>query len=210
MSNIKAVITGDVVSASDKNRKQILALLKDAFATVTLQFPDVKFEIYRGDGFQSIIDAPENALLIALYLRAILIKGNKDVCADARVAVGLGPVEFPEEKPSESDGKALRLSGPLLDSMHINERIKLISIWPELNEEFEIHCQVIDHLTIDWSKEQAEAICGLIEKKTQTEIASILKVSQPAVHNRIKTSAWTLVHKIELRFRKIVKYLLID
>lgn len=96
-NKIYAVITGDLVGSSrfkiDKQREEVLSNLKDSFKKI--ESPDIiasPFAIFRGDSFQGIISHPEEALKLAIILRANLLskfKGKK-VRLDARIAIGLG------------------------------------------------------------------------------------------------------------------------
>ncbi|MCC5929765.1 MAG: hypothetical protein JJU28_11000 [Cyclobacteriaceae bacterium] len=203
-----SVITGDLVQGRAHDRPSLLTLMKQALSLTEARYNGSKFEIFRGDGFQGRIQNPGESLEMAMYLRSLLLAGAGSLKTDARISIGIGYVEHPAESLGESDGEAFRLSGGGLDGMKGEERLRISSPWSSFDEEFYLHCRVIEHLTIGWSKEQAEAVRGMIDKRTQTSLSKELGISQSAVHGRIKSSAWPILKLIIERYMKeIAKFI---
>jgi hypothetical protein len=190
-----AVITGDVV----ESRKQSLAYadLRDAmnrsFQQTAKAFPRTlrtKLEIIRGDSCQGVLSRPDYALRVAIFLYASLRGGDQDnphsPSIDTRFAIGIGPIEtLPRTRASEGDGQAYRLSGPFLDKMKQEQRVRITTPWSEINEELAVECALLDVLVKKWTAKQAQAMKYAVLDWTQERIAAHLKISQPAVAKRL-------------------------
>src|SRR4030066_1513796 len=209
---IYAVLTGDLVGYSrykPKDRKEVLLHLKDAFKKLPLYITASKFWVFRGDSFQGILSRPEEALKAALIIRSFLVsryKGKRSRL-DARIAIGIGTVDYLPRRVGEGDGEAFRNSGMELDGMKKSEKNLIVKTpWKELNDELSTEGALLDAVIERWTKEQAEAIMYQIIGLTQEEIARILKISQPAVFHRLRPGGSRAVQEFLKRFEAIVKY----
>jgi hypothetical protein len=189
-----AVLTGDLIGSSRftiKKREKILSNLKDSFKIISPDIIASKFVIYRGDSFQGVLSRPGEALNAALIIRASLLSRfkGKRTRLDARIAIGIGTIDYlPRDQAGEGDGEAFRNSGPELDKIKKGEQNLIIRTpWTEINEELRTECALFDALIQRWTKEQAEAILYQMQGETQEGIAKILKISQPAVFQRLRT-----------------------
>lgn len=153
---------------------------------------------------------------------------------DARIAIGIGTIDYlPGDQVGEGDGEAFRNSGPELDKMKKGEQNIIVSTpWAEINEELRTECALLDALIQRCTKEQAEAILFQIQepelillnmamahdighatahkdlqrsKQTQEEIAKILKISQSALSQRLKTGGSWAVQVFLERFKIIIQ-----
>ncbi|KJJ85010.1 hypothetical protein OMAG_001117 [Candidatus Omnitrophus magneticus] len=213
---IYAVITGDIVNSSRLSlqaRGKFLNELKRAFR-ITEEFLASSlispFEIYRGDSFQCVISKPEIALKAVIILRSHIrhifgIKERKNMI-DARIAVGIGNIEFLKSKcAGEGDGEAFRLSGKALEGIKGDGRLLIRSAFKDFNEEIEMECALLDALINRWSKEQAEAMANVARGLTQEKMARILDISQPAVRQRLKSAGGWAVAKLFVRYERFIK-----
>lgn len=221
MANEKifAVLTGDLVGSSrykiDKQRDEVLSILKNSFNKI--ESPDIvasRFAIYRGDSFQGVLSRPEEALKAAIIIRANLLSKpfEKNIHLDARIAIGVGKIDYlPGDKVGEGDGEAFRSSGMELDKMKKRERnLTIKTPWPEINEELQTECALLNALIQRWTKEQAKAILYQIQGYTQEEIAKNLEISQSAVFQRLRTGgAWALQAFLR-RYKGIIQYKVVD
>ncbi len=209
---IYAVLTGDLIGYSrfkPKDREVVISILKAVFRKLPPGMIASKFHIFRGDSFQGVLSMPDEALLAALIIRSGLISGfsGKNHRLDARIAIGLGTIDRLGRRAGEGDGEAFRNSGTGLDGMKKGEQnMTALTPWKELNEELRTECALLDALIMRWSREQAEAIMHHIMGKTQEEIAGSLKISQPAVFQRLKTGGMRAVQEFLRRYRETVKY----
>ncbi|HEY9204318.1 MAG TPA: SatD family protein [Candidatus Methanoperedens sp.] len=209
-----AVLTGDLVGSSrfeiEKQRDNVISLLKDSFDKIESTDIVSPFMIYRGDSFQGVLSRPEDALKASIMIRANLLSKSegKRGRLDARIAVGIGTIEYlSENQVGEGDGEAFRNSGIELDRMKKGEVNLIIKTpWDEINEELRTECALIDALIHRWTKEQAEAVMYQMQGLTQEEIAVILNISQSAVFQRLKTGGSRAIQVFLERYRKIIQY----
>lgn len=208
MKKFYTVMTGDLVSSSTKERKSLLMELKralDTFITKKTALPISGYELYRGDSFQGVIDEPEEALKKVLQIRTYLKKSSKNPDSDARIAIGIGTIDYPANSIAESDGEAFRNSGPVLDEMKNEMKIKLKTPWKVVNEEMEVQLVLADAIISRWSASQAEVISKSLEGHKQTEIASSLGISQSAVNQRLKAANWEAIEQLIERYHYLIQ-----
>ena len=213
---IYAVLTGDLIGSSRfriQQREEVLSNLKESFREISPDLIASPFVVFRGDSFQGVLARPEEALKAALIIRASLLSRFKGKTArlDARIAIGMGTIDYlPRDQVGEGDGEAFRNSGPELDKMKKGEQNIIVRTpWPRINEELRIECALIDALIQRWTKEQAEAILFQIQEpelQTQKGIAKILKISQSALSQRLKTSGYWAVEVFLERFKEMGYY----
>jgi len=203
-----AVLTGDLVksrSIKDGDIKTVITSLKETFIELNnkILFNKASFQIFRGDSFQAIIPNPELALITAIIIRSRLrtfesrykINGKKSnkpinyVYTDARIAIGIGNVSYLGDNVTESQGEAFQKSGYLLDQLKKgNDRLGINTPWENINKELVVESKLADAVISRWTANTAEAIfIHLIDQKNQSQLASILNISQPASHKRLVT-----------------------
>jgi hypothetical protein len=194
-----------------QRRVQLLASLKAAFRQVETLYPKASyspFEIHRGVSFQGVLSEPEAALSVALTIRAQLrfsleVKSRRDAL-DARVAIGIGAIDYLPTPGGEGNGPAYRRSGPKLDGMK-GERYLLITTPVEkINTELEVESSLLDAILRRWSPEQAEAVKEAVRGLTQVEIADKFNISQPAVGSRLKGAGYGALEKFIKRYRDLI------
>lgn len=216
---IYAVLTGDLIGSSRfriQQREEVISNLKDSFKKISPDIIASPFMVFRGDSFQGVLARSEEALKATLIIRASLLSRfkGKRTRLDARIAIGIGTIDYlPGDQVGEGDGEAFRNSGPELDKMKKGEQNIIVSTpWDEINEELRTECALLDMLIQRWTKEQAEAILFQIahedlqrSKQTQEEIAKILKISQSALSQRLKTGGTWAVQVFLERFKIIIQ-----
>ncbi|SNQ62411.1 SatD family protein [Candidatus Methanoperedens nitratireducens] len=211
---IYAALTGDLIGFTkfeEKQRFEILSLLKDSFKKIPRRIIASPFVIYRGDSFQGVISMPQEAMRAAIIIRAGLLSKFKLKTArlDARIAIGLGTIDYlpPGNRAGEGDGEAFRNSGIELDRMKKAERnLTVKTPWQEIDDELRTECALLDTLMQRWTKEQAEAILYYIQGSTQEEIAKTLKISQPAVFQRLRIAGYRAVQAALERYGTLIEY----
>lgn len=209
-----AVITGDIVNSTSLSQEQrmiLLKTLKEIFKKIEEVYPhtiESQFEIYRGDSFQGVLSDPEKALITCILIKAYLRKSFPTTLKkawDARLALGIGEIDFLSHTGSEGDGPAFRRSGPVLDEMKGENRTMITTPWENINLEFEVSCTFLDIIISRWSSSQAEVVLELLDGFTQQQIADKLKISQVAVHHRIKNAGWNAVQKFLNRYEFVIE-----
>ncbi|MES2133528.1 MAG: SatD family protein [Bacteroidota bacterium] len=215
---IHAIITGDIIDSTHLNeaeRKKMLAILKKVFADLEEDSNNHDFKIYRGDSFQGVCNAPEEALLVSLKIKTALLRTGfteSNKALDARLAIGIGTAGKVSKNIGLSDGEAFRNSGQLLNPKTKEEFKKLKdykllfkSPWEDVNAEVEVLLSAMDALMGKWTIEQAEVIYELLNRKTQTQIAAELSKSQSSISERVQNANWLAISNILARYETIVK-----
>lgn len=177
--DLKAVITGDIVSSSRitlAHRGQLLDCLNTMGDELQAISP-FRMELFRGDSFQLLIDQPASAVEIAILLRARLkfhSPDNSGFIWDARTSIGIGKVEFVSNNVVTSDGQAFQFSGRQLDEMSRN-RLACRTPWQDVDEEFKLTMALADDIISGWTTKQAGMIYLSFGKKlTKKDIASAI------------------------------------
>ncbi|MFC3197882.1 hypothetical protein ACFOET_09680 [Parapedobacter deserti] len=197
-----AVITGDVVNSRKIADPEIwLSKLKTALNRLG-KAPKV-WEIIRGDSFQLEIGTANEALREALYIKATIktIPG-----LDARMAIGIGAKTYEATKISEANGEAFVYSGRLFDQLKKNT-LAVKSPWQDVDRAVNI-CLELASLTMDrWTPNSAEMIVLSLEhpEKTQSELASMIQISQGRVSERQQRAGYEEIMKMEAYFSDLVQ-----
>ena len=217
-----AILTGDIIQSRKLENLEIDKVIK----TLNHCFKEIQklhlskpsqFEWYRGDSFQMIIEEPEQAIKIAIIIRAQLrslfisnqknTKGVSSTKTDARISIGIGSIRRKSKKLAESQGQAFELSGMEFDKMKKeNIEFAVNTPWIEINEEFKVNTLFTNSTIKDWSPKTSESIFRfLLYKEKQEELASKLKISQPAVSKRLYTQGnMKAIEAMILRFEQLI------
>jgi len=220
-----AVLTADLIDSTlyeEEILETVLNSLSEEFGKLTKQYgtENVRFNIYRGDSFQGIINKPEAALGITLQIKTAInkihlkeTKKNKaySKIADFKMAIGIGTQDFERESISESNGQAFLFSGRTLDAMKNDSRKTLIKTEDEeINEEFNTAFYLLDTLTEKWSTASAEVVYYLLKDMKEREVATEINISQSAVNQRKKAAGWDAISGLLIRFEKVIKTRFVD
>ena len=213
-----AVITADLVdssSYSDSFLDEVLKSLKSEFENLQLEYGqnEIDFEIYRGDSFQGVVLRYEDSLRIALRIKSLINKvkfknqNSTNILADVKIAIGIGEFEYKGDSIAASNGQAFQLSGRTLDAMKNDaRRIRLKTPLENLNAEFEASLFLLDMIMEKWSQASAEVVYFLLKGLKETEIATVLKISQPAVNQRKKACGWEAISALLKRFETVTAH----
>ncbi len=201
-----AVITGDLVDSSSKiapgEPAQVLKELRSIFALVTKAIKGLeKFQIFRGDSFQTVIDDPVDALRAALLLRCYCLLR---VELDLRVAIGVGLVEYHTERSvGEGVGPAFTYSGRALDEMVEPRRMVVKTPDAAINSEMLALAALLDAVVRSWSKRALEVVVERLAGRTQEAIGVAFNVSQSAVSQRLAVAGWWAVEAGLARWKEV-------
>lgn len=216
---MKAVITADLIDSSQYDEEvleKVLDTLSSEFDQIIKHHKkkEVRFNIYRGDSFQGVIQDPANALLISLQIKAVInrihlkkTKKNKTYSkvADFKIAIGIGTIDLERKAISESNGQAFQFSGRSLDEMKTeNRKTRLKSPEQEIDDEFNTSFYLLDTITDKWSTASAEVVYYLLKGFKEREIAQELKITQSAVNQRKKASGWEAISGLLERYQHVI------
>ncbi|HSD06823.1 transcriptional regulator [Flavobacterium sp.] len=206
-----AIITADIINSRALVNQEIwISPLKKLLAKYGST--PKKWEIYRGDYFQVEIDDPDEALLLALKIKA-LIKGinvneKKANSIDVRMAIGLGTKEYTAERISESNGTAFINSGEKFEKLKKEKTTLAIqSSFPNFDYEMNLYLKLAVIQMDAWTINSATLFTTLFEdpEKKQTEIGAILGIEQNSVSGRFKRAHVDEILELEKMYRYKLK-----
>ncbi|MCT4672508.1 MAG: SatD family protein [Prolixibacteraceae bacterium] len=217
-----ASITGDIISSKNislSQRDLILEKLQTDFNNISENFPlHYPFEFLRGDSFQGVSKDLKDALKITLSIKAIFKKngittsdslnkknGRSYKNLDARISIGLGPIEYLHQQLSLSDGTALQLSGRSLEKMKsLNQKLIVTTEHDEINRELRVELKLLDAIIEKWTTHSAEVVYYLLQGNNETQTAQKLGISQSAVNQRKKTANWDAIVMLLDNFESLI------
>lgn len=205
---IGAIITGDIVDSTKLTivGREIMLSNLQLIPAVLSPVQIVNIEIFRGDSFQLRISNAASALRCALAIRGWLRchKAYGSKVLDARLAIGIGTLDYESDTLSKSDGEAYRLSGRLLDGMN-KSRLKISTPWQEVNEELKLPTAFADDIVSSWTDNQSKIILrSLITSKNHVELSHELGISRQMVDKSLKASKEELIEAYIKRFETLI------
>lgn len=213
MDKIKGVITGDMIESSAiqlKDRDFLLESIRGIAYELSVIEP-LRIELFRGDSFQMVIDTPENAMKIAVLLRAGLKshtpKEHKKPW-DARLSLGVGSISYHADNTVLSDGEAFQYSGRELDGMG-KRHLTVKTRWPEVNEELQVSTAFADEVISSWSVPQSQAVYqALLYHTSQKEIAHKFQKSAQNISKLLSAAKANLVQMYIDRYHNLISRLI--
>jgi hypothetical protein len=199
-----SIITGDIINSRRLPSDVWMEGLKKIFHTIGSN-PE-QWEIYRGDEFQLEVPNPEDALRVAIQIKAFL----KTVHLDARMSIGIGDKSYSAAKISESNGTAFVRSGELFETLK-KQKITLAihsgvaDFDATMNLMLRLGLTFMNH----WLVQSAEFTLVTLENPllSQEELGQKLGINQAAVSRRRKRAHFDLVLELEHYFRQNIRTL---
>ena len=199
-----SIITGDITNSRKVHSKAWIEGLKNVLATKGKN--PATWEIYRGDEFQVEVAVPEEALLLALQIKAYM----KTTKLDVRMSIGIGEKTYNAKKISESNGSAFIRSGELFETLK-KQKVTLAINSGNIKLDQEINLMLRLGLVFmnNWLPQSAEFVLTAIENRSasQEEIGVRLGINQAAVSRRQKRAQFDLMMELESYFRQKIKTL---
>ena len=197
-----SIITGDIVNSRKLSSKNWIDGFKNLLNTFGKN--PTEWEIYRGDEFQLEVKNPEDALNIALQIKAYF----KTIGLDARMSIGIGDKTYKAEKISESNGTAFTRSGEVFETLKKQKNnLAINSGNAELDTEINLMIRLSLTFMNNWLVQSAEFVQIAMANPTlsQEEIGLKLGINQAAVSRRRKRAQFDLMMEMENYFRQKVK-----
>ena len=197
-----SIITGDIINS----RKLSSTVWMDGLKRIlnTHGSNPKNWEIYRGDEFQLEVEHPEEALYIALQIKAYL----KTTKLDARMSIGLGDKTYESDKISESNGTAFVRSGELFEQLKKQKNTLAINTGnTTFDKDINLMLRLGQTFMNHWLAQSAEFVLIAMENPefSQEEIGAKLKINQAAVSRRRKRAQFDLVLELDSYYRQKIK-----
>jgi len=205
-----AVLTADCIDSTNWSVSE-RDLVMDTLGFELKEIPDSKYEFYRGDSFQLVLQDAPKALKVALMLKTavnkLTLKNNRstNILADIRISIGIGDENIQRPLIAQSDGSAYKFSGRRLDTMKNDQRVLCISSNNEnFDAEFNTSFLLFEDIIKRWSIASAEAIYYSLKGYKETPLAKLLGIGQSSVNKRKKAAAWNSTEVLIERFEQAV------
>lgn len=210
------VINGDIINSRKLiNQELWIKILKEILNEYG-KTPK-NWEIFRGDSFQLELNNPEEALLVALRIKALIrsievVKDKSRITPiDVRIAIGIGEKDYDANRISESNGSAFVNAGEKFETLK-KEKITLAvqSPFPRFDAEMNLYLKLALIQMDSWSISSAELFTTIVNhpEKIQTEIGAILGIEQSSVSGRFKRASIDEILALEQMYRTKLKELL--
>jgi len=195
-----AIITGDIVNSSKVSAAVWLAALNNELATMGQTPGD--WQIYRGDSFQLLVPHAEEALFLAIRLKAVL-KTIRQL--DLRMAIGMGAIEFRSPQITASNGSAFLFSGEKFDLLKQEDiRLAVKSGHKEFDDDINLLLRLALRTMDNWTVNEAEIVHlkMLRPDLSQTELGKIINLKQNTISDRLKRAGYKDIIAVDSAFRK--------
>lgn len=191
------VLTGDVINSREASSQEWLPILKQTLNLYGNEGKD--WEVYRGDSFQLITSSKE-ALKVALHIKSAMKSFKK---LDVRIAIGIGEVDYRDEKVTQSNGEAFTRSGDQFEQLK-KFNLQINTGEEELNETLNIMFDLALLTFNNWSSTVARVVQFSFENpdKNQLEIAQELGKSQSSISEALNRGAYEEILKLNNYFQK--------
>lgn len=200
-----AVITGDVIN-SKKNAPRIwLPPLKKELDRIG-RTPKI-WQIYRGDSFQVVISKAEEALLVAMKLKASL-KAVKGI--NVRMAIGIGKRTYNAEKVTESNGSAFVNSGEKFETLkQEKQNLAVKSDSAEFDNEMNLYLKLALIAMNNWTVNTAEIVSVAMENpdKSQRQLGQMVGIKQSAISTRLRRAYYEEIMEVNEMYKSKVNLL---
>jgi hypothetical protein len=212
-----AIITADIINSRKLVNQEIWINPLKKLLTNYGTTPQ-KWEIYRGDYFQIEIDEPQEALLLALKIKALIKSINvneerkKANSIDVRMAIGLGTKEYTADRISESNGTAFIHSGEKFEKLKKEKSTLAIqSSFPNFDYEMNLYLKLACIQMDSWTVNSATLFTTLFEdpEKKQAEIGTVLGIGQNSVSGRFKRAHVDEIQELDKMYRFKLKEIMI-
>jgi len=198
-----SILTGDIINSRTADAEQWLTVLKrelNNFGSTPKYW-----EIYRGDSFQLEIPLPSEALLQSIKIKAALktIKG-----LDVRMSIGIGSKSYDAKKISEANGSAFIRSGEGFEALKsLRQTLAIFTGNSKFDQQINLYLKLALIAMDNWTPGAAEFVHLSLQHPTasQTEIGTMLGISQSSVSERQQRSYLSDILEVEALFRKLLK-----
>ncbi|MFA8298866.1 MAG: helix-turn-helix transcriptional regulator [Hyphomicrobiales bacterium] len=197
-----AVITGNIIGSEALTKEDYEKVIKEVkkeflrLQTIRKGIIKEEFSFFDDNNFKGVLVDPTFALDYSFSIRT----------AVQYSAIGLGKsldckISIKLERVRASWSKTKLATSSQMKAYKKTRCLLFNSPSLILNEEIDASFSLVEAIIRKWSDFQWEVVFYLLRGYTQQEIASELKISQPAVNKRIKIASWSEIKKFMTYFR---------
>lgn len=191
-----------------EDRNRLLETIRKIVDELSTNNDALKIVFFRGDSFQILIKAPENAMKIAILLRAGLRSHKSNDLPqkqwDTRLSLGVGFISYDSEYIELSDGEAFQYSGRELDEIG-KRRLIVKTRWENVNEELQVSTAFADMVISSWTIPQSQAAYQkLLYNISQKDIASKFQKSAQTINRSLNTAKVDLIQMYINRYQNLI------
>ena len=200
-----AVITGDVINSKKNAPRVWLTPLKKELNRIG-KTPKT-WEIYRGDSFQVVISKAEDALLVALKVKASL-KAVKGI--NVRMAIGIGKRTYNAAKVTESNGSAFVNSGEKFEMLkQEKQNLAIKSDSAQFDNEMNLYLKLALIAMNNWTVNTAEIVSVAMENrdKSQQQLGQMIGIKQSAISTRLRRAYYEEIMEVNEMYKSKLKLL---
>ena len=174
-------VSADIINRTMETIQRVSEAIEDSHKV------SLRFTRHRGDGWQILL--PDTRLVLHTYLGLVATLRASDTGLATRIAIGIGPVDFPgTANLSDAAGEAFVTSGDLLETLD-TETAAIdghgVTDWQRGV------IQLADWTVSGWSPQQAEAVALTLLDQTHdnnAKRAKSLGISRQAFEARLRGS----------------------
>lgn len=214
----KAVITADITESSQMELaalERAIALADHFLGTLENEGAIEAYEFYRGDSFQLVVAAAEEALQVAMriksYLNLALLQKQERVRKrtkppmDIRVAIGFGTYQHANSL-AKNQSEAFRYSGRCLDYIETEGlSIGFADGQSAVEHELKVSLFLWHTIMAHWTLAQAQVFEKKIQGMPERAIAEQINISQSAVNQSAQKAGWQAFEVLNQRFQDLIK-----
>ena len=200
-----AVITGDIIDSKKNAPRVWLTPLKKELNAIG-KTPKT-WEIYRGDSFQVVINKAEDALLIAMKIKASL-KAVKGI--NVRMAIGIGKRTYNAAKVTESNGTAFVNSGEKFEMLKQEKQdLAIKSDSDQFDYEMNLYLKLALVAMNNWTVNTAEIVSVAMENpdKSQQQLGKMVGIKQSAISTRLRRAYFEEIMEVNEMYISKLKLL---
>jgi hypothetical protein len=209
-----AVVTGDLVGSTKMPldlRRGFHRFVGQAAAELRELLGDDEFmgiDLFAGDSWQ-FVSTPSHSLRACLFLRAFIRAHMKD--ADTRCVTGIGTIDFiPNDRVSQGDGQAFRLSGRLLaETKRKGPAMRIDAADPAVVDKWGLPFALADAAVVSsWTGRRALAVTGELRGWSQEKTGQLWKqiknkpLSQATVSKYLDQANWPVFARFLQQFEE--------
>lgn len=224
---INATISADLVSSTSLSVEELTLLQSEIRHFLDELFKNSQGSnwgrLFKGDSVEIYLLDPNEALRIALLLKALVkkapvsLQSNKNVKRTLfrkygiRLAIGIGEMRIADKKKDILDGEAIYYSGRLLegqpkttkDRLSIKRSVFFGSKNAALNSQMDVIFALLDAILKEMTIRQSEILYYKLLGFNEEEIASKLSIKQSAVNQQSNSFSWPSIESAVNYFEKL-------